>query len=280
MPSAEESQYFAAGSYLCCITGNRNLIKLIPKQWEKYKKEIECPAKTINLYLEEGKIESMNGIQADGWIIQEVGDYHQAVNFHHGKAILEILYRDDRNVIIKVAKALDSYVRIGIHYGLMMVLHQECVGLHGVTLLCGNEFIILSAPSGTGKTTLGKLLEQHCDAVVINGDFALLHPTKDGVIFEPTPFCGTSKRCLDFRLVINRVVFLSQAKENTWYELSGREALSSFMSNTFIPTGDHSMQQAVQDNIMKCLAGMKADAYAFAPTKEAAETFYKHIMTQ
>lgn len=279
MPSAEESQYFAAGSYLCCITGNRNLIKLIPKQWEKYKKEIECPVRTINLCLEEGKIESKNGIKADGWIVQEVGDCHQAVNFHHGKAILEILYRDDRNVIIKVVKAMDSYVRIGIHYGLMMALHQECVGLHGVTLLCGNEIIILSAPSGTGKTTLGKLLEQYCDAVVINGDFALLHPTEDGVIFEPTPFCGTSKRCLDFRSVINRVVFLSQAKENTWYELSGREALSSFMSNAFIPTGDHGMQRVVQENIMKCLCGMMANAYAFAPTKEAAEIFYKHIGT-
>jgi hypothetical protein len=278
MPSADESQYvITAGSYLCRITGNSNLIKLIPKQWEKYKKEIECPTKTINLCLEEGKIESMNGIQTDGWIMREVGEYHQAVNFHHGKAFLEILYRDDRNVIIKVARALDSYVRIGIHYGLMMALHQECVGLHGVTLLCGNEFIVLSAPSGTGKTTLGKLLEQYCDAVVINGDFALLHPTEDGVIFEPTPFCGTSKRCLDFRPVINRVVFLSQAKANTWYELSGREALSSFMSNAFIPTGDQSMQQAVQENVMKCLSGMKAEAYAFAPTKEAAETFYKHI---
>ncbi len=182
-------------------------------------------------------------------------------------------------MIIKVVKALDGYVRIGIHYGLMMALHQECVGLHGVTLLCGNEIIILSAPSGTGKTTLGKLLEQYCDAVVINGDFALLHPTEDGVIFEPTPLCGTSKRCLDFRLVINRVVFLSQAKENTWYELSGREALSSFMSNAFIPTGDHGIQRVVQENIMKCLCGIKANAYAFAPTKEAAETFYKHIGT-
>ena len=279
MPSAEESKYFIAGSYLCRITGNCDLIKLIPKQWEKYKKKIECPSRTINLSLEEGKIEVRNGIQADGWIVQKAGDYHQAVNFHHGKAIFEILYCDDSKVIIRVAKPLDSYVRVGIHYGLMMALHQDCVGLHGVTLLCGKEIIILSAPSGTGKTTLSKLLEQYNDAVVINGDFALLHPTEDGVIFEPTPFCGTSRRCLDLRVPVSRLVFLSQAKENIWCELSGREALSRFMSNAFIPTGDHGMQQAVQENIMKCLSGMSTNTYAFAPTKEAAEAFCKHIRT-
>ena len=271
--------FFTVGLYTCCIEGSKELLSLIPSQWQKYQKSNECTIRTVNLHLEEGAIDLNDGINADGWIMRKVDNFHQAVNFHHGKAIFAIQYRNETDVIVRVSKALDSYVRIGIHYGLMTALHQECIGLHGVTLQCGNEIIILSAPSGTGKTTLARLLEQYCDAIVINGDFALLHPTEKCVVFEPTPFCGTSRRCLNFRLPINRIVFLKQAKENNWYDLSGREAVSNMLNNTFVPTWDGSIRQTVQENIVRCLSVLKVNAYAFAPTQEAAEKFARKTNT-
>lgn len=277
MPSAKESLVIAVGPYECSITGNKELISLIPDHWQKYQKENETAIRTVNLHLEKGGIDLTHESDSDGWALREAADYHQAVNFHHGKPIFAIEYCDNQDVVVRVAKALDSYVRVGIHYGLMTALHQECIGLHGVTLQCGNEIIILSAPSGTGKTTLAKLLEQYCDAIAINGDFALLHPTEEGVIFEPTLFCGTSRRCLNFRLRVNRIVFLSQAKENIWHELSGREAVWNMLNNAFVPTWDRGIQQAVQENIMKCLSAIKVNAYAFAPTQEAAETFFREL---
>ena len=58
----------------------------------------------------------------------------------------------------------------GIQFGLMITLYCECVGLHGVMMLCGHGSIILATSSGTGKTTRSHLLEQNSDAVTINGD--------------------------------------------------------------------------------------------------------------
>lgn len=168
-------------------------------------------------------------------------------------------------------------VKLGIQFGILTALYRKCVGLHGVTMLCGNEIVVLSAPSGTGKTTLARLLEKYCDAIMINGDFAMLSVSNEGVIFEPTPFCGTSGRCLNHRVKINRIVFLSQSPINQGHDLFGREAMMYFMNNSFIPTWDPKMQLAIRTNIMKCISNLRVSLFRFAPTREAAEYFFDVI---
>ena len=213
----------------------------------------------------------------DGWMHQDSKTSSVAVYCRGGKALFGLEQTKPNLVIVHIRKAMEWYIRTGIQYGLMFALSQECLGLHGVTLLCGNEIIILSAPSGTGKTTLASLLQAYCDAIVINGDFALLHPTEEGVIFEPTPFCGSSGRSLNHRFRVNRVVFLGQAKENRWRKLDGREALTRFMTNCFIPTWDREKQEAIQSSILRCMEGLQMNAYEFAPTRQAAEQFLASI---
>ena len=159
----------------------------------------------------------------------------------------------------------------------MLALHDHCIGLHGVTLVIKNEIVILSAPSGTGKTTLSKLLETYSDAIVINGDFALLRPTEDGVIYEPTPFCGSSARSLNHRLKVNRVVFLEQGKSNIWRELNGREALTSFLSNSFVPEWNSGFEEKITSSTINCIEALNVNHYAFLPVQEAALYFEKQL---
>ena len=267
---------FFCGQYLCRINGSSKLISLIPGRWENYSHAQAFSSQCVTINLEEDNLECETA-EKDGWIIRERQGFSMPVYSNHGKALFGLLQTEPLSVTVYLRKALDSYLRVGVHYGMMLALHRECVGMHGVTILCGNEFIILSAPSGTGKTTLAKLLETHCDAIAINGDFALLAPTENGVIFEPTPFCGSSGRSLNHRVRVNRVVFLGQAKENHWRELDVRKALARFMSNAFIPEWDKDMLQAVQENILKCVSVLKVNAYDFAPTQEAAELILKKI---
>ncbi len=269
--------HFSCGQYNCQINGNKRLISLIPERWMNYSQEPASSSQIITIYLDEEELKC-EGAECDGcWMVHERKGIPIAIYCNHGEAMFGLQWTEPYAVTVCVRKALESYIRIGIHYAMMLLLYRLCVGIHGVTLMCGGEIIILSAPSGTGKTTLAKLLEKYCDAVVINGDFALLSPTEDSVIFEPTPFCGTSGRSLNHRFRVDRIVFLRQAKDSEWHELRGLEAIKLFLSNAFIPTWDSHMQQSVQENILKCISALKVSAFAFAPTQSAAEMFLKQV---
>lgn len=268
--------FITCGRYECCITGNGDLLKCIPSRWLTEENEQITRSDTISIHLEKST-DACNRTFPEGWSTVDIYDIPEIMYVRSGKVIFSLQYAAENEVTVRIPKALDSYIRIGIHYAIMLATHRTCVGLHGVTLLCRQEIIILSASSGTGKTTLAKLLEKYCDAIIINGDFALLSQTEDGIRYEPTPFCGTSGRSLKHRFRVNRVVFLGQAQENRWRELNGREAMRRFMSNVFIPEWDTEMTQAVQENILKCISSVKVNAYDFAPTQEAAEMFFEQV---
>ncbi len=261
---------------MCRIIADDDVARAFPEPWNSQARMLPSLSETVTIRLEKTAFTDDGGIQ-DGWVSGKKRDPWQAAYFQGGRALFAIASKSTEEVKVSVGNMTEHRIRLGIQYGLMAALYQRCVGLHGVTLRCGNEIVICSAPSGTGKTTLAKLLEKHCDAVAVNGDFALLCPTEEGVIFEPTPFCGTSGRSLNHRFRVNRVVFLGQAKENRWRILNVREAMVRFMSNAFVPTWDSGMRQAVQENILKCISMMKTNAFDFTPTQEAAEVFLKKV---
>lgn len=263
---------FAFGSVKAELRGSDSLIGSFRESWHSFMTVEE--GNQADVIIDISPLTFPDDSQnADGWSTQTVNGQSMNVYSRKGKALFALKQTDRKNVRVFVSGENRGIVRLGIQFAFMTAMYRECFGLHGVTIACGNEIIILSAPSGTGKTTLAKLLEKHCDGIAINGDFALLRPTEDGAIYEPTPFCGTSGRTLNHRLKVNRVVFLSQAIRNEWRTLDGREALTQFMSNIFIPNWDACITKTVQENILKSIPMIHVNSFAFAPTQEAAKTF-------
>lgn len=272
---------FLFGKKRIQLCGENELVETISLKWKKYALSTKEFCFDAEIRIQERPLDE-DECSIDGWCAVKVGNSQQeeAQFFLNGKVAFALQSQPQEKRVTVIVDSEDKRnLRMGIQYGILTAMHEGCVGLHGVTVLCGREIVILSAPSGTGKTTLAELLEKHCDAITINGDFALLTPTEDGVIFEPTPFCGTSGRCLNHRMKIDRVVFLEQGKKNEWRELSGREGLARFLSNVFVPEWDEKMSQTIQGNVSRCISALKVNAFAFAPTKDAAEEFISHIRT-
>jgi len=262
--------YFEISGSAHTITELKHLFRnyLIENVDPSVKKEVEFEAATL----------ITSEPLPDGWIDRSDNDQTEISYVSENSILFSLRYNTGVNHIkIMPMKQNAVAVRLGLQFAIMIALHKQYVGLHGVTVLCGEEIIILSAPSGTGKTTLAGLLEQYSDAIVINGDFALLSVVNKDVVFEPTPFCGSSGRCLKHRVRVDRIVFLEQAPVNKWEEADGREAARRLMNNTFVPVWDNKMSIAVKDTIMGVASLLNVSVFSFAPNKEAADLFREQV---
>lgn len=247
-----------------------------PSRWDKAK-PTDGETTDAVLRIQEASVAS-TAPMVEGWTEANICGRQSWVYSNGHNALFALQPGSTRNdVCVLVDGAASNSIRAGAQFGLLLALSDNCIGLHGATMLCGDEVVILSAPSGTGKTTLAHLLETNCDAVTVNGDFALLHPTEDGVIFEPTPFCGSSGRALNHRLRVDRVVFLKQGQTNVWNGLTGREAMRQFMNNSFVPDWKADALRTVQGNVMRCISSLATNTFSFAPDREAARVFFDHI---
>ena len=267
----------ACGQFRVEIVGDLSVPSKIRQSWAPFQLCFDAEQPDLSLKLE-NTLTAGNKPFEEGWNASNNQKRDCAIYSTEQEPVFALIYEDLMSeVTVRVRTASIKSVLLGVQYGIMLGLSQKCVGLHGVTLLCEDEIVILSAPSGTGKTTLAHLLENFSEAIVINGDFALLSVAPDGVVFEPTPFCGSSGRCLNYRVRVNRVVFLKQSPTNQWRTITSREAINWFMDNSFIPTWDNRIKQRVQENILKCVSMLKVNEFSFAPTSEAAEIFSEQL---
>lgn len=267
---------FAFGQFPVNVDGDEGILETVSTRFRKYL-TTEGPS-DYQLHLEMASSLAQDDGLPEGWHFSAGDGNGLATYSRNNRAVFALRKgKTHREMTVFTRDRSEIAVRTGMLFGTLTALHEHCVGLHGVTAVCGNKVIILSAQSGTGKTTLSHLLEQYGDAIVINGDFAMLSLDKDRVVFEPTPFCGSSGRCLNQRVGIDQVIFLAQAKENQWGKMTGMQAMKSFMSNAFIPAWESGMQQAIQQNIIEVLARIRVSRFAFAPEREAAACLLTNI---
>jgi len=277
--------FFLFGDFSVCIEQVELLQDLLSDKWQRFAQnnsasenaDVLIVIKTEEIHKDPSLL-NMNDYSlchdSSGWHAYTNGNRWEVSYYTNGKKLFLLRCNSDKKTGIVVSEYMNkSSLRLGIQFSLMIGLHRECVGLHGVTLLCRDRIFILSAPSGTGKSTLASLLERYEEALVINGDFALLSYSDEGVMFEPTPFCGSSNRCLNHRVRVDCVVFLEQSETNEWKRLSGRQAFIHFMNNVFVPSWSREMAYVTEKNVIELISRLTVSQYAFAPFREAAEVF-------
>lgn len=133
------------------------------------------------------------------------------------------------------------------------MLKRNQLILHCAYLRHGDEAILFSAPSETGKSTQANLWEKYMGSQTINGDRALLTKKKQQWFALGWPVCGSSEICHNIETPIKAIVMLSQAPSNFIETLSPAKAFTQLYSQITInkwQVQDHMKAMAIIDQII------------------------------
>jgi len=173
----------------------------------------------------------------------------------------------------------DTYLKAMQNAILHEVLDDGILGMHGVTMEHEGRVILLSAPSGTGKTTHSELWKEHLGAKIINGDYAFLKCEENinKINFIGTPFCGSSPYCENGVWGIDEIVIIKQGPVNIAERLTGQIAYIKLIENAFIPRWETDKAKIALDLAAKVLSNIRIWQLTCTPEREAAFVLKKAL---
>lgn len=143
-----------------------------------------------------------------------------------------------------------------------LMLHTSLVDYQG-------KGILFVGPSGIGKTTQAELWMKYRDAIIINGDMALVGE-KDGVFTGyGCPWHGSSPYCENRQVPLAGIVVLEQAKENTLERLHGVTMIERMMRNIFLPHWYQKGAEAAMETVDHLLSTVPVYLLKCRPDEEA-----------
>lgn len=151
------------------------------------------------------------------------------------------------------------------------ILNRDAIVLHGVIIEYEGRGIIISAKSGTGKTTHARLWRDYKNAIIINGDRAICRQIGNTWYAYGSPWSGTSGESINRSVPIKAIVMLEQSIDNNVEELSPYEASLKLIERVFAPTWEVNLMNKafdIIDNIVNDIPLLKLKC---TPDKKAVE---------
>ncbi len=111
-----------------------------------------------------------------------------------------------------------------------VLLESGGIMLHSVVMEHKGQAILLTAPSGTGKTTHSNIWNKLYDIKILNGDKALIQKKNGAYHAYGSPYAGSSGLYLNEGAPIAAIAVLRQAKANKITPLSPFSAYSALYS--------------------------------------------------
>lgn len=118
------------------------------------------------------------------------------------------------------------------------LLRFNAMMLHASAVLLDGNVYLFSAPCGTGKSTHANLWLDYFGkdkAVLINDDKPVIRRFGNTIKVYGTPFSGKTMDNENLSGILKGICFLSQAKENEIRQITAKEALLPFLSQTIKP---------------------------------------------
>ena len=146
----------------------------------------------------------------------------------------------------------DWYEKIGNLFAWAMP-GKGALMLHGVLMEWQGKGIILTASSGTGKTTHARLWREYENALIINGDRVLIRKEEGQWYAFGTPWSGSSGECVNRKVSLDAVVFLNRGKINEVYPVSPIQGMEKILPRIIAPKWHEKYSLMAIDLAIKCL---------------------------
>lgn len=159
-------------------------------------------------------------------------------------------------------------------------LQHDALTFHGVLLEYEGRGIILSAPSGTGKTTHARLWRDHKNALIINGDRAVCRFKEQQWIGYGIPWSGSSGEQINRSVPIEAVVVLTQGKENTAKRLYGLDAFGAVWPNVLYPNWEEELCGKAVDLIDKFMGDIPIISLRCRPDQDAVDVLHSYLFEE
>lgn len=158
-----------------------------------------------------------------------------------------------------------------------VVLKYGFLSFHGVLMEYKYKGVIISAPSGTGKTTHARMWRDIKKALIINGDRTVCQYIKNRWTGVGFPWSGTSGEQINRSVPIKAIVVLERGNANEAYQITGLEAFGAVLPHILCPTWDADLTGKAMDLLNDFLRDIPVIRLQCRPDPESVEVLSKAL---
>lgn len=193
-----------------------------------------------------------------------------------GAATLRIAPEDDRSSFPFAYTVSELLVLLLTRRSRAMLVHSACVEVseeRGAGKEAGGRVLLFAGTSGSGKSTLAALWEKSGRGSRVLGDEShLVWSDAEGRVWvSGTPWPGSSGLFSNRVAPLERVFFLEHGQENVIQPLDAADAMTTLLSQSYLPTWDADSLRAVTDLSARIAGRVPASRLAFVPDKSVVE---------
>ena len=154
------------------------------------------------------------------------------------------------------------------------MLAHGLLTFHGVLMEYEGNGIIISAASGTGKTTHARLWRDLRCALIINGDRAVCAKTAEGWTGYGLPWSGTSGEQINRSVAIRALVVLRRGETNEVHRISALEAFHQVFAHVLHPSWDKALTEKMMDLLESFLRDVPIFLLSCRPDAESVDVLH------
>jgi len=190
------------------------------------------------------------------------------------------LSADYRRVTLYVDRT-ESSGMVAFEYLNQMVpfiqLKHDAITFHGVLLEYEGGCIAVCADSGVGKTTHARLWRDCKNALILNGDRAVLRKNDRGWMGYGSPWSGSSGEQINRCAPLKALVILERGERNLAVRLNPIETLTGVLAHVLFPGWDPELTGKAMDLLDDLLTDVPVFRLRCRPDEEAVQVLYDAV---